>query len=106
MRKNYQEHVSVIEREIISALISAIFREGLSISVSDGVKRSIDRQRIEGDIAACDTTELVLYKDREKVGWVLLVHGNKGDVISDYTYNEVCSRIWDRVEPSVDYWAG
>lgn len=89
------------EREIINALVTAIFRQGLSISVSDGVKRSTNRDHIMRDAGITDHTVFTL---SDGAGWFSLIHGNRCDVISDYSDNEVCNLIWDLVKPTVEYW--
>lgn len=110
MNSKFPKHLWADEAAIINALITSIFREGLAISVFDGeefsLKRSTVRADIQKEVMATDMTTFVL-RDMEgnKKGWFLLIHGNRCDVISDFSDNETCERIWKRVEPTVDYHA-
>lgn len=95
------------ECQIINALITSIFREGLVISVFDGeeyaLKRSSVRSEIQKEVAATDETTFVV-RDTEgrRHGFFWLIHGNRGDVLTDYTANEVCERICQRVLPTIE----
>lgn len=93
------------EEQIAKELVTAILHEGLNISVSDGVKHSTDRDQIMEDAGVTDETMFILYDFLgNRKGWFLLIHGNRCDVISNFTDNEICNEIWELVQPTVEYW--
>lgn len=106
MTKNFPEWMWHDEAEIIDALISSIFLEGLSITVYDGegstLFKATDRDLIQMHVAATDETTFILGED---TGFFWMVHGNRCDVISDFADNDICNRIWERVESTADYWS-
>lgn len=93
------EHVSPIERKIIGKLLDDAASLSLSVSVYDGeewaLKRSVDRAAIEAEIGATDETTLLFRhaETAERVGHVLLIHGNHEDVISDCSDNEAIAAL-------------
>lgn len=106
---NFPEYMWHDETQVINALITSIFREGLSISVYDGmeyaIRRSTVRKDIQKEVAATDETTIVIHDmEGNRKGAFWLIHGNRAHVITDYTDNEVCNRIYNRVEPTVEYW--
>lgn len=95
------------EAEIINALITAILKRDLTISVNDGVdwpvKLSTDRAAIQKEVAATDeTTFEIRDAERARKGFFWLIHGNRAHVVSDYTNNELCNEIWNEIEPVVE----
>ncbi|RWM86466.1 MAG: hypothetical protein EOR84_30605 [Mesorhizobium sp.] len=88
----FPDYMRSTETKIVDTLIKKALGLGYVVSVYDGmdwpVKKSADYEAITCEIAATDVTELVFrLDDGTKVGWMMLVHGNDEDVISDYSAN-------------------
>ena len=79
-----------VERQIISLLVADCLAAGYAVGVNDGEDTTLRDSRDFPEIwAALDTTDedyLLLSKGEVK-GWIRLIYGNGGDVISDYTTN-------------------
>lgn len=96
------------ERKICFKLVDLLLAEGCTITHHNGeeaeVKKSTDKAAIRAAFFATDMETLYAYKDGERVGWWSLVYGNDGwDVISDYSANDFCERLWkDHLEPLAD----
>jgi hypothetical protein len=86
-----------VERQIIVLLIEDLLGAGYSVGVNDGEETVLTPTRDEARIfAALFTTDedfLLFRKDgtecgpKDADGWVRLIYGNRGYVISDYTTN-------------------
>lgn len=91
------------ERRMARALVNTILERGYLISINDGedwvVRRSADKAAIMLALFSTDEDEIHLRGQAgDKAGWFKLIYGNSGwDVVSDYSDNEVCNRIWDGV---------
>ncbi len=98
-------HLST-ERQIVDKLIDTILaNETYSISIYDGEEWALagsrDKDKITAEIAATDETTLRVRdigsadegRPARVVGWVLLIHGNDADVISDHAATEEITNI-------------
>ena len=96
------------ERRICTALIKQVLADGNALSVFDGeewtVKSSRDEKLIRAALFTTESDELVVRDvDNNRLGWFQLTYGNDGyDVIGDYTANEYCQSVYDRLEPMID----
>lgn len=101
----FPNHMRPTEQKIVGKLIKKALGLGYVISVYDGedwaIVRSTDYEAITAEIAATDETQLMFRRgeDRVKVGWMLLVHGNDEDVISDHSDNEAMNSLVE-LEPA------
>jgi hypothetical protein len=81
-------HLDPDEREIIDRLIRDVLAAGYMIWVHDGdevvLRRSASHDEITEHIATSHETTLILERP-PTVAWIWLIHGNGGDVISDWT---------------------
>ena len=102
---HFPDHLDPTEAKIIGKLLDTILSAGYSIDLRDAygdgdepVENTKDRAMIEAEIAATGETCLDIY-DAEGVvrGWVLLIHGNGEDVISDHTANETIAALVERL---------
>jgi len=97
----------MIERRICFALIKQVLADGHALSVFDSeewtVKSSRDEKLIRAALFTTDGDELVVRDlDNKRLGWFQLTYGNDGyDVIGDYTANEYCQSVYDRLEPMI-----
>jgi hypothetical protein len=97
----------MIERRICFALVKQVLADGHALSVFDSedwtVKSSRDEKLIREALFTTDSDELVVRDlDNKRLGWFQLIYGNDGyDVISDYTANEYCNSVYDRLEPMI-----
>lgn len=95
------------ERRICSALIKQVLADGHALSVFDGEEWTVDNSRdaavIRHALFTTDGDELVVSDlAKKRIGWFSLIYGNDGyDVISDYTANDYCQSVWDRLEPMI-----
>jgi hypothetical protein len=84
-----------VEREISTALIRELLRQGFHVSVDNGEEETKPMAKESAILAAmfqCDEDRLYAWRDADRFGWVYLVYGNDGwDVISDYTVNLECA---------------
>lgn len=93
------------EARVARKLVRAALRDGWLISVNDGYETTVSRSRKPREIfdALCSTGEDVLTIHRtddgglRRGGFFYLVYGNAEngeELISDYTANETCERIY------------
>jgi hypothetical protein len=87
--KHFPEHMRPKEAKIVSKLIGVALRQRMFLRVFDGEEWATqwERQRkdIEPEVAATDITYLYLRDSAgDEVGWIMLVHGNDEDVVSDF----------------------
>ena len=87
---SYPEWINPTEAKIIDCLIDTILAAGHKIDVRDAygdsdepVEPMTDKALIQAEVAATGETLFEI----DSIGWVMLVHGNGVDVISDYTTN-------------------
>lgn len=98
----------MIERRICSALIKQVLADGHALSVFDGEEWTVDNSRkaplIRDSLFTTDGDELVVSDlSGKRIGWFALVYGNDGyDVISDYTANEYCNSVYERLRPLIE----
>jgi hypothetical protein len=79
-----------IERQIAVSLVEELLAEGFELRVHDGGEFVTEYTKDEGIIfaAMCSTDEDRVWAKRgRKEGWVWLIWGNRGDLISDFTVN-------------------
>lgn len=87
-----------IERAIARAAAEGLIAAGYKIAVYDGeetvLKKSADVEAILDAMFATDQDRFDVYHmpsiadaEWERVGWVLFIHGNGVDTLSDYTVN-------------------
>lgn len=93
-KADYPDHLSHIEGRIIGKILDTWQTlDGISCQVRDeagydSTLKTFDRATVEKEIAATCMTGLNFFDRNGKYqGWVLLVHGNQEDVVSDYTDN-------------------
>jgi hypothetical protein len=88
---NSFKDISIIEQRIIRKLVNKAIGMGYEISVHDGeefaVRKEIVCSVILNEIGATDETTLHFYLNGIRQGWILLIHGNDEDVVSDYSDN-------------------
>lgn len=90
------------ERRMARALVKEAILLDYTISVHDGdsyvLKKSKDQKTILSKMYSTDEEMLYLYEDDQRIGWFHLVYGNDGyDVVSDYSDNDECNDIWNRI---------
>ena len=89
------------EAKIINCLMDTILAAGFKIDVRDDygdgnepVEATTDKAAIQAETGATGETLFDVYDaDDTARGWVLLIHGNHCDVISDYTDNETINAL-------------
>ena len=94
----FPNHAHPTEVRIITKLIKRALKAGYLVSVFDGMewalKFSNDFEAITAEVHATDVTELTIrHADKSKVGWIMLVHGNEDDVVSDWTDNAATNAL-------------
>ncbi len=96
MTIKFANHKNETERQIIVLLVEDCLAAGFKVGVNDGEETTLRDSSDEAEIfAAMSTTDedfllLNKYDDAGEIlckGWVRLVYGNDGYVISDYTCN-------------------
>lgn len=98
-----------IEKRYASKLVKAILDEGLTVSVWESeawatddkgipVQRSTMYTRITQSLASTDSDYLYIFDGCKRAGWFYLVYGNGEDLISDYSDNDLCNRIWEKLK--------
>lgn len=99
MYDKMQEHDKKMAADLVDALLAA----GCNISVYDGeewaCRRSADRAELLDAMGNTDQDELRIRDGDHRLGWFCLVYGNgPGETICDYTANDFCQSIVDKVE--------
>lgn len=100
MYDKMQDH----DKKMATELVDALLARKCQISVHDGecwaCKRSADRATILDAMLNTDADELrIRDANGEKLGWFRLIYGNDhGETINDYTDNDFCKSIVDKVE--------
>ena len=91
------------ERRIANKLVKAILAEGYVISVFDCEEfnsHDLDSLKaVQDHLATTDDDRVYFRKPGEEqyAGWVWLIWGNREDLISDYTANDVTDAIVDPI---------
>jgi hypothetical protein len=102
MTIKFANHKNEAERQIIVLLVEDCLAAGYALGVNDGeettLEDSTDEEKIFAAMSTTDEDFLILNKRDEAgeildKGWIRLVYGNDGYVISNYTVN---------LEPIVD----
>jgi len=90
MTIKFANHKNETERQIIVLLVEDCLAAGYKIGVNDGeettLRGCIDEEKIFATMSTTDEDYLILDKG-EVSGWIRLVYGNDGYVISDNTVN-------------------
>lgn len=79
-----------VERRIVKRVVKAAFAAGYTLKVDDGedVLELNDVASVNKVMFSVDDENLLVFKDKRKIGRVYFVYGNDGtDVICDYTTN-------------------
>lgn len=94
------------EQFYVRKLVRNILSRGYTISVNDGEEWTVvDSRREDLILPALGTTDMDYIRftdelDYKNLGTFMLVYGNDPsgeEVISDYTDNRLCNRIWQEV---------
>lgn len=108
----YPDHIDATEARIIDKIIASALAAGVLIDVRDAygdndepVEPMTDPDLIRAEVAATGETLFDFHdaKTGHCFGWVMLVHGNELDVISDMTTDVRTSLI---LQPAVDFCEG
>lgn len=99
MYDKMQEH----DKKMAAALVDALLAKGCLVSIYDGedwaCKHSNNRAVILDAVGNTDQDEVVVRYAATKLGWFLLVYGkDPGEIIDDYTANDFCQSIVDKVQ--------
>jgi hypothetical protein len=92
-----------MERRMASALVKACFANGGMVSIHNGeewaIRKSRNYRSVMDALWQCDEEHVVAHRaDGTRAGSFYLVYGNDGyDLVADYTANEFCNEIWDKV---------
>lgn len=80
-------NASHMEQKIAKALVDTALAKGYRISVNDGEEpvlvRSTDRYAIMQAMASTDMDILLFTNGQDRIGSIVLIWGNEGDLISD-----------------------
>ncbi|MGO7308810.1 hypothetical protein ACCS91_33685 [Rhizobium ruizarguesonis] len=96
----FPDHVGPTEATIIQGIIDRALALNYLVSVFDGLqfalRLSSDPEAITAEVHATDVTELIFHTaEKQRLGGILLIHGNDEDVVSDCTDTprilELCS---------------
>ena len=81
--------LKTLGRQICEAVVDALLAKGWSVDVGDRDECVAvglhDRALILEAMFSADADKLIVHAEGMRIGWVLLVHGNDANVISDYT---------------------
>jgi hypothetical protein len=85
-------NLSTLEAAIARATLAPLLAAGYTLTVrdEDGDKPVIDSRDLDAVVAAIGetcTTKIFATGGKDGDGWVLFVHGNDEDVVSDFTVN-------------------
>ncbi len=103
----WNEWVPMIERRIIGHAIRTILVQGLNIAVYDGedfaLKASTDADDIIGVIGDTDISIFNIHNSTGFLtGYIVFIHGNREDVLSDYSMGDEIEKIVARIEAEVE----
>ena len=112
MRRNnigaFPEYLWEDEACIIDAVITVALNRDYVITVYDGeeyvIKYCSDRETIQKEVAATDETLFKFYdKELNYRGFMYFIHGNRHDVVSDYSDRLEMKEIWEHIRPLVEH---
>jgi len=98
--------IDIIERLIIERILKAAIDASMKVTVSDGEDETLvdssDLKEIGYHVGSSDETIIKLTDDAlpgasKRVGWMLFIHGNGIDVLSDYSANARTESLADLV---------
>lgn len=91
----------MLQEQIITALIAAIFAGGYSITLNDGdddvLHKSFDADRIIKNMNSTEADIFKVYNQDQYIGFILLIPGNGDDIVSNHSGNEIIENIVDKV---------
>ncbi|MBC2806613.1 hypothetical protein C3Y94_026025 [Rhizobium ruizarguesonis] len=96
----FPDYINSTEAKIIQGIIDRALARNYLVSVFDGLQFALhgssDIEAITAEVHATDVTELIFHTaDKQRLGGILLIHGNHEDVVSDCTDTprilELCS---------------
>jgi len=104
--EHWNQWVPMIERRIIGAAVRIILDQGLMITVWDGeevaLSASVNPDDILGVIGDTDITIFNVQKvDGYMHGFIVFIHGNNEDVLSDHSIGIVLENIVDKIAKEV-----
>lgn len=79
-----------LEMKIAIKAIEGLVKAGYQVAVDNGeeqFKPSAKINEVAKDLFQCDEEYLIAFKDGKQFGWVFLVWGNVGALVSDYSIN-------------------
>ena len=103
----WKDGVLRIERRIIGIAIKTILGEGLSITVHDGEEFTIEKSRDANEIikrvASTEITIFDVYQlDGYMTGYIVFIHGNDSDVLSDHSYGDRIEKLVAHIQAKVE----
>lgn len=91
----------MLQDQIITALIAAIFAGGYSITLNDGdddvLHKSFDAERIRSNMNSTDMDLFKVYLQDQYIGFIQLIPDNGDDIVSNHSGNEIITNIVDKV---------
>jgi hypothetical protein len=117
MKTQYPNLFSATEAAIISKVQEWFLSQTdtrYAIRVFDGEETSCQITRnvveINAAVAITDETSFVIYEERgERIGSILFIHGNEGDVLSDFGWDknnakaaETMDAMWTSIQSELD----
>ena len=103
----YPEYAAPCERPVIQKLVDYCLYDNGKVSIWDGEELSVhgcaDKLHILKNLAQTDMDQLEAFdKDGNYLGFFLLIYNNGSEgepmvVISDYSSNEWCDRVYHRL---------
>ena len=91
----------MLQDQIITALIAAIFAGGYSITLNDGdddvLHHSFDADRIRSNMNSTEMDLFKVYQGDNYIGFIQLIPGNGDDIVSNHSGNEIITNIVDTV---------
>lgn len=91
----------MLQDQIITALIAAIFAGGYCITLNDGdddiLHLSYDVNRIRANMNSTEMDIFKVHYEREYIGFIQLIPGNGDDIVSNHSGNAIITNIVDKV---------
>lgn len=103
LKDSWQTWVPSVERPIIERLCKDILERGYLITIWDGEENSLissgDIQDIIENVGHTEVTVVnVMNIGGALQGWIVLIHGNEDDVLSDHSIGTLMQSIVDKSE--------
>lgn len=91
----------MLQDQIITALIAAIFAGGYSITLNDGdddvLHKSFDAERIRSNMNSTEQDLFKVYQHNQYIGFIQLIPENGDDIVSNHSGNDIITNIVDKV---------